>query len=130
MGVDKYCFIAIDDDKEFNLITEYTIKNGNLNADVHTFLDPADGLDFIRNIPPDEGHDFIVLLDINMPTLSGWDVLDKIKTFSKDIQDRLRIFIMSSSINPSDKEMADNNLLVSGYIEKPLGRLLLQTIIG
>ncbi len=122
-------FIAIDDDKGSNMITEYTIRNGVLNAEIHTFQDAEKGIAFIENSSPNDEKNYVILLDINMPQLSGWEVLDKISILDKDIQDRLKIFILSSSVNPGDKEMAENNRLVSGYFEKPFRKSSLQVIL-
>ncbi|UPT66859.1 MAG: response regulator [Sphingobacteriales bacterium JAD_PAG50586_3] len=62
----------------------------------------------------------IVLLDINMPTLSGWEVLNKIQQFNTQTIDLLSIYILSSSIDVDDHERATEIDMVLGYLEKPL----------
>ena len=122
-------FISIDDDEVFNMISEHNIKADYPDAEVHTFLYPEKGLDFLRDEIVD-GADYIVLLDINMPTMTGWEVLEAIEDFDAGLKEKLRIYILYSSVNPLDKELADNNSLVSGYIEKPLNRKLLAEIMA
>ncbi len=123
-------FISIDDDLEFNMITDFTIKAVHKDAEVHTFSQPEKGLEFIEGMPVDSDDWYILLLDINMPTLSGWEVLEKIKILDKKILNRLKIFVLSSSVSLRDKELADKNPLVSGFIEKPLRKASLKEILG
>lgn len=126
----KIDFIAIDDDKGSNMITEFTIKKEVPGAEVHTFLDPEKGLRYIENASSNTNNNFVILLDINMPIIDGWDVLDKIGTLNKSILDKLKIFMLSSSDNPLDKKKAENNCLVSGYIEKPFRKNSLEAMLG
>ncbi len=99
-------------------------------AHVHAFTDPEKGVSYVEMALADShAGDAILFLDINMPSLTGWDVLDKLGTFGKAFKDRIKIFMLSSSINPSDKEKAAGNKLVSGYISKPLSGNILHTIM-
>ncbi len=60
----------------------------------------------------------VILLDLNMPILDGWQFLDAFVQFSlpKDIP----IFIVTSSIDPKDIEAAKKYKEVKGYLMKPL----------
>ena len=56
-----------------------------------------------------------------MPEMNGWEVLDVIAgTTSGKLPTNVRIYVLSSSINTTDKLKAYSNPLVSGYFEKPL----------
>ncbi len=123
-------FIAIDDDEVFNMITSYTIKDDFPNAKISTFLEPEKGLEFIQENIDAASSMQILLLDINMPTLSGWDVLEKLDLMGTEICSKLKIFILSSSVNERDKALANDNPLVSGYLEKPLKKAMLDTVIA
>ncbi len=62
---------------------------------------------------------FVVLLDINMPIMNGWELLDKLH--EKDVDNRNIIVVMvTSSVDPVDKIKAQNYQNVVGFIEKPL----------
>ncbi len=55
-----------------------------------------------------------------MPTWSGWDFLDNFEKLDEKIKSQIKIYILSSSIDASDKHRARENKNVVDYIEKPL----------
>src|SRR5690349_14786740 len=63
------------------------------------------------------GNPDIILVDLNMPKLNGFEFLARIKAIStlKDI----KVFILTTSDDKEDKEKAAT-FGVSGYITKPL----------
>ena len=119
--------VMIDDDRSFNLISTFSLKKMLPEIDVVTFTEPENGIDYIGTptIPP---SDTVLFLDINMPELSGWDVLERLTTLEPDMEGSLEVYILSSSINPSDRERAEAHPLVSGYIRKPLTKQVINEI--
>ena len=59
-----------------------------------------------------------ILLDLNMPVMDGWQFLDEF--ISLPITKEIHIFIMTSSIDPADIEMAGKYKVVKEYIMKPI----------
>jgi CheY-like chemotaxis protein len=111
-------FLLIDDDQINNFICESILRLCAAGAPVIAFTNPQLAVDYIKdNYPLAEGVKTILLLDINMPVLNGWDVLDKLKDMKLG---NFVTYMLTSSIDLKDKEKAENNLLVSGFIEKPL----------
>ena len=61
-----------------------------------------------------------ILLDINMPGMSGWEFLDKLQAdFNADFP-MPEIYMLSSSLDPLDEAKARASVLVNGFISKPL----------
>lgn len=120
-------FIIIDDDPVNNLICHKHIQLLFTGADIKTFTDPQVGLDYIRLRQDQDSA--ILFLDINMPLLNGWDVLDALINFPEIIKQKLKIYILSSSISDIDKQKAENNPLVKGFIGKPLTTFHLQNVV-
>ena len=117
----KYDFIVIDDDTLNNIVCQKTIEKVSPGSQIKTFTDPNLALRCIYDTyANDAAGDVVLLLDINMPTLLGWDVLAEFDCFPESIKKHFRIFMLSSSINPADIDRAEKNLSVWGYITKPL----------
>jgi len=116
-------FIVIDDDPINNAICKKMIHLSIPGAVVHTFTSPEKGVEYIRSVYPDMADtQAILFLDINMPSLTGWDVLEIIKKLTGPVENKVKIYILSSSVDAFDIEKASKDPLVSGYIEKALSR--------
>lgn len=114
-------FIIIDDDPVNNLICNTNIKRLYTTAQIRTFTQPQSGLDYIgANYIGAASNSTVLFLDINMPVLSGWDVLDRFTDFPDEVKTQFAIYILSSSIANEDKIKAYECHLVTGFIEKPL----------
>ena len=96
------------------------------DAHIQTFHDPVLGFEFIvseyTKLTPE--HPAILLLDINMPLLDGWEFLDNFMNIldnRKDtIEGRLIIYVLSSSVDKKDIEKAALYSIVTDYIIKPI----------
>ncbi len=65
-----------------------------------------------------------------MPILNGWNFLERFDKFSDHIKKQLTIYILSSSVDWSDKEKAQANPYVKDYLVKPLSREILGNILA
>ena len=68
---------------------------------------------------PENLPDYI-FLDINMPYVDGWMFLADYATLKKSLEKEITIFMISSSIDPSDISRARNNSDVRAYVSKPV----------
>lgn len=114
-------FIVIDDDPINNLLCSKNIKRTVKEADVLTFTDAELGLDYLKSNfnDPNTGKT-ILFLDLNMPTMSGWEFMEEFEKIETLIKEQVSVYILSSSINQTDKEKAENHPNIIDYIEKPL----------
>lgn len=117
-------YLIVDDDKANNMLCKVILKKIFEDADVHCYESPVDALNFIKNpaAVQDGESKTVIFLDINMPELTGWEFLDEFKTFEDCIKKNYAIYMLSSSVDYKDKNMANENPFVEGYIEKPLTR--------
>ena len=118
----KLSCIIDDDDVYINLIKKI-IDVKNLSENLLVFKNGQEAMDYFKPIMENESEeDFpeIILLDLNMPVMDGWKFLNEftqIKTHSKI---KTTLYIVSSSINPSDVAKAKSYSLVTDYLIKPV----------
>ncbi len=121
--------LLIDDDPGNNMISKMFLKKILPDAKVLAFTDPQAGVTYILENYIKEPVPTILLLDINMPNLNGWEVLDILNTQADIIKKYITIYILSSSIDSFDKQKANSQPLVTAFIEKPLKVETLKNIL-
>ncbi len=114
----KKKIILIDDDKSTNYLNKFTIERSDVADEVIVFDSPLEALDYFQKRTDDE-MGALILLDINMPIMDGWEFL---KHYAKiNINGKVdNVVMLTSSIDPRDQELAKNNELVSDLKFKPL----------
>src|SRR3982751_6711155 len=122
-------FLIVDDDPQNNFLSRMALRKSLGEVQVTDFIVPEEGLEYIRNHSHADGKT-ILLLDINMPGMSGWEFLEKFKTLEENIKNQYEIYILSSSVDLRDIEKARENSLVVDFIEKPLGPNRLLEMFG
>jgi len=70
-------------------------------------------------------EEFLVLLDINMPVMNGWELLDFLVVAGQDLH--VSVLMVTSSVNEADRAKASRYPMVKGLLVKPLsaGALIL-----
>ena len=114
-------FILIDDDPMNNLICKLTIEMTLGQTDVKAFVDPENGLEYFQNeFAALKDTSALLLLDIHMPNMSGWEFLESFDHLGFEVKDRVRVCILSSSIDDRDKKRSYANKNVLDFLVKPL----------
>jgi CheY-like chemotaxis protein len=113
--------IQVDDDYINNIANERLIKKLGISFESVNFLDPSEALEYLSK--GDQQFD-LMLLDINMPRLNGWEFLDKYQS----IAGKFPIFMLTSSLDPSDQRKALEHPLLTGFFVKPLTKEIMLEI--
>ncbi len=114
---------VIDDDKVFHFIIKKLFSKNNIDISPSFYFNGLEAIEEIKqkinsgNTLPD-----LILLDINMPIMDGWQFLDEFrKTRIVTQGDRTTIYLVSSSDSISDinkaKEYQDQ---IKDYFFKPM----------
>lgn len=106
----KGSILVIDDSMEYQLIVSEVLENEGYT--VHVMSDGASALDAIESINPD-----LILLDIVMPGMSGYDVCDVIKGIPK-FSDIPIIFL--TTLDSTADEIKGLEHGAADYIRKPI----------
>lgn len=111
--------IIIDDDAISNMICKSVVGRYFRDAEIQLFTQPEIALDTISKNP---FYDWstLIFLDVNMPTMSGWDFLEIFATLDETLRSCFSIYILSSSVDDSDRLRASANQYVMGFLMKPI----------
>lgn len=111
----------IDDDPIHQRIAQIMISKHDLYDELVSYTEAEKALDFLKiNL---DNHEFlpdVILLDLNMPVVDGWDFLAAFESIRKDLKKDIRIFIVTSSVDEKDKLRSQAFSTVKGFISKPL----------
>jgi CheY-like chemotaxis protein len=124
-------FIIIDDDYINNTICLKMIELSYPGIAVKTFIDPEKGLEHLQASYTDSvANNVVLLLDINMPDPNGWEVLEKLKNLPAQVKNKLKTYILTSSVDLQDQQQAREDPQVTGYITKSLSQTKLHAIVA
>lgn len=114
--------LLVDDDPIFLTLAELAIKKERNQVEIFKAMNGEEAISFLKNQSVD-----IIFLDLNMPVMNGWeflDVLPQIENWGR------QVYVLTSSIDPSDQRKADENPLVTSMLEKPLDRDKISSTLG
>lgn len=109
--------MIIDDDEIVTFLQRKIVAKCELDPDPFSFKDAEKALEFLRNDANPEIN-YLIMLDINMPKMSGWEFLEKLKKVPNNEQ--CYVVMVTSSIDRKDKRDAANDPHVVDFIEKPV----------
>jgi CheY-like chemotaxis protein len=127
----SFRFAIIDDDQVYQLILKKTFEKSQPFHSLLQFYNGEEAIDFLKanSAAPIQELPEILLLDINMPFMNGWQFLEALETLSIAGAYKPVIHIISSSPATEDIERASQYKRVSSYIVKPVTKEVLTGII-
>lgn len=109
--------LLIDDDAPTNFLNSIIIKKSNICAHVEVKDSALKALEWLKN---NDSKPDLIFLDINMPMMSGWEFLQEYDKLPKEQQENTELVMLTTSLNPKDKERAALHKSVSYFLNKPL----------
>jgi CheY-like chemotaxis protein len=111
----------IDDDPIYQIIVNKLAKKLDIFSEISSFKNGKEAIDqiyslieIIENLPD------VILLDINMPVMDGWEFMDEIDNLSLILKKIIVVYIVSSSIAIEDKNKSKSYSNILGYLSKPI----------
>ena len=108
----KNANILIVDDQQANIDVLEGLLEMQGYTNIKSTVDPRNVLPFLKSFEPD-----LILLDLSMPFLSGYEVLQQIKTFISP-KSYLPVLVLTADISPEAKQNALSNG-AKDFLNKP-----------
>ncbi|AXT51208.1 response regulator [Aquimarina sp. BL5] len=119
---------VIDDDPIFVFGIKKVMQLINFCEGIMVFKNGQDALNNLRAIiSAKEKLPDVILLDLNMPILDGWQFLDEFVKIP--CEKEILIYVVSSSVDPEDVLRAKSFDGVSDYIVKPISVAKLKEVL-
>jgi CheY-like chemotaxis protein len=122
--------LCVDDDPITLMLCKKVIERVNYTKEVDTAKNGEDAIDYFNQVknsnslPPE-----LVLLDLNMPIMNGWELLDKYLELEFHlIFKKTKFIVLSSTIDPSDIDKSKSYPMVINFISKPITKEILSEI--
>ncbi len=113
--------LLIDDDFATNYIHQKLITKVNNEVKIQIAHSGLEALNIInKNTEGNNWEPDLIFLDINMPTMNGWEFLDNYDKLNYEWITECILFMVSSSSNPEDIAMSKTHSRVNGMVNKPL----------
>jgi response regulator RpfG family c-di-GMP phosphodiesterase len=121
--------MVIDDTNIDLIIAKKVITKHAFAEEVINMESAEEALEYLSNVQNKvTGIPQFIFLDINMPEMNGFDFLDAYENLAADVKSNCIIIMLTTSLNPEDKEKANNCPYVHGFINKPLTEERLKNI--
>lgn len=114
----KISIVLLDDDRTSNFINKRILSKALPTAEINDFLTGEETVHFLLNAKETSHNIDLIILDINMPEMDGWEFIVELR--AKSLLQFGKLVILSSSINEEDIEAIKKYPEISGFLLKPL----------
>ena len=122
--------LLVDDDEATNYIHEVVIKRFDPDIQVIAVENGQEAVEYLQSINENGSHPCpdLILLDINMPIMNGWEFLANYKNLPLNQKGDIIVVMLTTSLNPDDKLRAEQIEEIDDFANKPLTKDLFTEI--
>ncbi len=113
--------LSIDDDDITQILNTIYLESFGFCEKILMAENGIEALDLFKKLEngeePMAHFPEIIFLDLNMPIMDGWEFYEAFSNNFPDYINKTKIFILSSSINPSDEERANHETGIVSFCQ-------------
>lgn len=112
----KLEILIVEDDQIVSRLHKFSLSTC-FKGDIKVCDNGREAIDHLDSVA-DQKDEILVLLDLNMPVMNGWEFLEI--SLSKHYAGKLHVIVVTSSSIKDDREKALDYYHVKAYYSKPL----------
>ncbi|WP_315814045.1 response regulator [Paraflavitalea speifideaquila] len=119
------CVLLIDDDEPTNFLNKMIIEETGMVKEVKVAQSAREALEYLSGkqqtvVSGQLSTPELILLDINMPAMDGWEFLERYDKLSPELKASIIVVMLTTSFNPEDELKASRISYISSFRNKPL----------
>ena len=123
--------MVIDDNEIDRYIANRNITKYDFAEEVITMESSRAALTFLGSLKDTpEQLPQLIFLDIRMPEIDGFGFLEEYEKLPDSVKQNCIIMMLTTSLNPTDHERANNNPYVNRFLNKPLDKEKIESLIS
>lgn len=121
--------LLVDDDPTTNFFNRHLIGKMGIFDQIHVAENGQLALDKIAELQLTGQVPDMILLDINMPIMNGFEFLDRYVLLDEEVRSSVVVCMLTTSLAKEDLEESKKYGALSDYIDKPLYEAKMRELI-
>lgn len=131
MNKDTKTLIIIEDSVTDLKVLNFFANKLGVFTHIKNFTNGQEALEYIKQNTDEIKNIKLIITDINMPIMNGFDFCQQLENLEYFEQNHLpTVFFLSSSNNEADFIKAKSFKAFSGYLQKPISKEILSSIVN
>jgi CheY-like chemotaxis protein len=120
--------LLVDDDYTTNFVNQLLLEDMQVVEKVLLAQNGKEGLEMIRKVCEESLCPTLILLDINMPVMNGFEFLEAYEKLEFAHKQSVVIVMLTTSLNPNDIDRLQK-VPIKGFLNKPLTEAMVHEIV-